>query len=129
MSSALRLRVDPLAAESIGLEEGGRWPLARPAGRRLDRRRPRWPARSGDGRRFYFDHGDETLDAFYAASSRSAIDETFRARRLWPEPVRDLVFPGAQHNERPGTPASTFPLKFLLPPASVRGGHLVSTRP
>lgn len=68
------------------------------------------------GRRFYFDHGDETLDQFYAAF-QIRIDETFRARGYAPDQFETLVFPGAQHNEASWSARLDVPLKFLLSPA------------
>jgi len=70
------------------------------------------------GRRFYFDHGDETLDQFYAAF-QIRIDETFRARAYAPDQFETLVFPGAQHNETSWNARLDVPLKFLLSPARV----------
>ncbi|QTC92266.1 alpha/beta hydrolase [Brevundimonas goettingensis] len=68
------------------------------------------------GRRFYFDHGDETLDAFYAAF-QVKVDETFRARGYQPNQFETLVFPGAQHNETSWNARLDVPLKFLLSPS------------
>ena len=68
------------------------------------------------GRRFYFDHGDETLDQFYAAF-QTHIDETFRARGYGPDQFETLVFPGAQHNEASWNARLDVPLKFLLSPS------------
>ena len=68
------------------------------------------------GRRFYFDHGDETLDAFYAAF-QVKVDETFRARGYGPDQFATLVFPGAQHNETSWNARLDVPLKFLLTPS------------
>jgi hypothetical protein len=70
----------------------------------------------GLGRRFYFDHGDETLDAFYA-DFQVRIDQTFSARGYEPDQFETLVFPGAQHNEASWNARLDVPLKFLLSPA------------
>ena len=68
-----------------------------------------------EGRRLYFDRGDETLDAFYA-EFQSRIDHTVRDAG-WPaERFRTLVFPGAQHNEASWNQRLDAPLTFLLPP-------------
>ncbi|CAN5305045.1 alpha/beta hydrolase-fold protein [soil metagenome] len=67
---------------------------------------------------FYFDHCDETLDAFYAAF-QVKVDETFRARGYGPDQFQTLVFPGAQHNETSWNARLDVPLKFLLSPARV----------
>ncbi|CAN5145932.1 alpha/beta hydrolase-fold protein [soil metagenome] len=63
--------------------------------------------------RFYFDHGDDTLDQFYAAF-QSHIDDTFRARGYGPGLFESLVFPGAQHNEAAWNARLDVPLTFLL---------------
>lgn len=65
--------------------------------------------------RFYFDHGDETLDQFYA-EFQSRIDEVFRRRGYGPDLFETLVFPGAQHNEASWNARLDVPLKFLLSP-------------
>lgn len=68
------------------------------------------------GRRFYFDHGDETLDQFYAGF-QTRVDDTFRARGYGPNQFETLVFPGAQHNEASWNARLDVPLKFLLSPS------------
>ena len=68
------------------------------------------------GRRFYFDHGDDTLDQFYA-QFQSRIDATFRTRGYGPRQFESLVFPGAQHNEAAWNARLDVPLTFLLSPA------------
>jgi enterochelin esterase-like enzyme len=77
------------------------------------------------GRRFYFDHGDETLDAFYA-DFQTRIDETFRARGYGPDQFETLVFPGAQHNEASWNARLDVPLKFLLSPSHAASGATAS---
>ena len=65
--------------------------------------------------RFYFDHGDETLDQFYG-QFQSRIDDVFRQRGYGPDLFETLVFPGAQHNEASWNARLDVPLKFLLSP-------------
>lgn len=73
---------------------------------------PRLPA---PGRaRLWFDHGDRTLDAFYAPY-QSAIDARLVAHRL--VPGRDFVsraYPGAAHNEVSWRGRIDAPLTYLL---------------
>ena len=66
--------------------------------------------------RFYFDHGDETLDQFYARF-QSHIDTVFQARGYGADLFETLVFPGAHHNEPAWNARLDVPLKFLLSPA------------
>lgn len=65
--------------------------------------------------RFYFDHGDETVDQFYA-QFQTHVDATFRRRGYGPGLFETLVFPGAQHNEAAWNARLDVPLKFLLSP-------------
>lgn len=65
--------------------------------------------------RFYFDHGDETLDASYS-TFQVRIDAEFRRHGYGPDRFRSLVFPGAQHNEQSWNERLDTPLTFLLPP-------------
>ena len=65
--------------------------------------------------RFYFDRGDETLDAFYA-EFQTHVDDAFRSRGYGFDDFRSLVFPGAEHNERSWNQRLDTPLTFLLPP-------------
>ena len=66
--------------------------------------------------RLYFDRGDETLDAFYAAF-QSVVDATISDLGWPPDRFRSLVFPGAQHNEASWNQRLDVPLTFLVPPA------------
>ncbi len=65
--------------------------------------------------RFYFDRGDETLDAYYA-EFQTRVDGVFRERGYGPDRFRSLVFPGAQHNEASWNQRLDVPLTFLLSP-------------
>ena len=69
--------------------------------------------------RFYFDHGDETLDQFYAVF-QTQVDQTFRRRGYGAGDFRSLVFPGAQHKEASWNQRLDVPLTFLLSPAPTR---------
>jgi len=69
--------------------------------------------------RFYFDHGDETLDQFYG-QFQARIDRVFRDAGYGPDRFRSLVFPGAQHNEASWNQRLDAPLTFLLSPAPTR---------
>ena len=69
------------------------------------------------GHRIWFDHGDETLDAHYAAY-QARIDALME-REGWVR-GRDWIsknFPGAAHNEASWRARVDQPLRFLLPPS------------
>ncbi len=73
-------------------------------------------ARLGEprGRRIWFDHGDQTLDRFYAPY-QDAIDRCLEARG-W-RPGRDFesrVYPGAAHNEASWRARLADPLTYVL---------------
>ena len=97
--------------ESVGLQRGGDEIalsfLKIEVG--LARRRPR-------GRRLYFDHGSETLDAIYARY-QERVDAVV-ARRGYKQGVNWLTrsFPGQKHNEISWASRVNIPLRFLLPP-------------
>jgi enterochelin esterase-like enzyme len=66
------------------------------------------------GRRIWFDHGDQTLDRFYAPY-QDAIDRVFEARG-W-RPGRDFesrAYPGGAHNEASWRARLADPLTWLL---------------
>jgi predicted alpha/beta superfamily hydrolase len=64
--------------------------------------------------RFYFDHGDQGLDRFYAPF-QARMDEILRRRGYVQGPdFESLAFPGATHNEDAWRARIDRPLRFLL---------------
>lgn len=64
--------------------------------------------------RFYFDHGDQGLDRFYAPF-QARMDEILKQRGyVRGRDVESLVFPGATHNEDAWRARIDRPLRFLL---------------
>ena len=68
--------------------------------------------------RIWFDHGDQTLDSFYAPY-QAHIDATL-TRLGWKKGVdfESRVYPGAAHNEVSWRARLADPLRFLLAPAA-----------
>jgi len=64
--------------------------------------------------RWYFDYGDQTADAPYAAYQKR-VDEMFRERGYRQgQDIQTLSFPGADHSERAWRARVHLPLHFLL---------------
>lgn len=67
----------------------------------------------GNGR-LYFDHGDQSLDRFYAPF-QARMDEILKARGYAQgRDFESLIFPGATHNEDAWRARIDRPLRFLL---------------
>ncbi len=68
--------------------------------------------------RFYFDHGDQNLDANYAPY-QTHVDAIFAAKGyVQGRDVLSRGFPGADHNEPSWNRRLSIPLQFLLKPAA-----------
>jgi predicted alpha/beta superfamily hydrolase len=63
--------------------------------------------------RLYFDHGDQTLDAWYPPLQKQA-DEVLRQRGFVPPALLSRFFPGTDHSERAWASRLAIPLQFLL---------------
>jgi enterochelin esterase-like enzyme len=66
-----------------------------------------------NSRKIYFDHGDQTLDAYYAPF-QSNIDAVMRRKGYRKPHWRTRVFPGTDHSERAWAGRLAGPVRFLL---------------
>jgi predicted alpha/beta superfamily hydrolase len=67
--------------------------------------------------RFYFDYGDQTLDALYAPLQKN-VDEVLKSRGFTTKNAKTMFFPGKDHSEKSWNERLDMPLLFLLPSES-----------
>jgi len=63
--------------------------------------------------KFYFDYGDQTLDAMYAPTQKK-VDEVMKAKGFTDSNWITKFFPGQDHSEKSWNSRLNIPLEFLL---------------
>jgi enterochelin esterase-like enzyme len=63
--------------------------------------------------KFYFDHGDQTLDAWYPPLQKQ-VDTIMQQKNYGPDLWQTKFFPGAEHSEQAWAQRLDVPLRFLL---------------
>lgn len=83
------------------------------------------PTPSSDNK-WYFDHGDQTLDALYPALQQH-VDAVFRAKGFTAEQWHSRAYPGTDHSEAAWAARLATPLTFLLAPVTTSAPMLAPT--
>lgn len=63
--------------------------------------------------KFYFDHGDKTLDAMYDKPQKD-VDDVMKSKGFTEKNWVTKIFPGEDHSEKSWSSRLKFPLEFLL---------------
>ena len=66
-----------------------------------------------ENHKFYFDYGDQTLDAMYAPTQKK-VDEVMKAKGFTDSNWITKFFPGQDHSEKSWNSRLNIPLEFLL---------------